>query len=433
MAVSSINTASLNKLFLEFIKPGLEKEFYINTTFYDRFKTDVESCLGKYGVMKLLTASPKSARPSSTSTFPTAKAGAYTEFVFYMKRGMYATLQFDGLAIACGKGAGAVKDLVKTETEAIMLYIPHRLNKQFWGDGSGRLAQTEAAVSNSVTCLVDKGGLAMFGVSADEYSNAAQYLAEGQSVDIYSSAGVLEAEDVEISTIVDDGDGTATLTLASAVTCSADSLILDHDTYAATEAAGTGVPMGITGIVSTANPYVGITATSAFQGINRSTYTWAQAQAFAMGGSATVLTGKKMVEVLHKIERYGTCDVVITNPMIWRNIYDILEADKVISNDPSFWLGVKGLTFYGGKSKGLPIIWDEDCRDEYIYFLDSSKIKVVAPEKNGMNWIPGDSGSVMYRVQGKDEYACNLRWYYNMTCSMPKAEGYLYNVKHASS
>lgn len=433
MSVATLNTASLNKLFLEFIKPGLEQEFYTNTTIYNRFKTNTEAVMGKYGVVKLLTAAAKSARPSSSSTFPTAHQSTYDEFLMYMKRGMYATLQFDGLAMAVGKGKGAVKDLVKAETESIMLYIPHKLNKQFWGDGSGRLAQLSASIAASVTGYVDGP---WHGKDSSGYTPPSRYLAEGMAVDVYI-AGALEVSNVIISAITEGGAGTDTLTFASAVTATDDAYIFDHDTYATSEAAGTGVPMGLYGIIDDANATVGTTATSYFQNINRAAKTWAQAQVFNMdpagGTTKTVITNKKILECIQKVERYGAVSVILTNDYIWRAYYSILEADKTMPNNPAYWGGTTGITFYGGRSKAIPIIYDEDCPDNNVYFIDDKRIQIIAPTEGGMDWLPGDTGNILSRVQGKDEYAANLRWYYNMTTTLPKALGVLNNVKHSDT
>jgi hypothetical protein len=438
MSVAQLSTLGLNKLFLDYIKPGLEVAIYENTSVYDRFKTNVEDCKGKYGITKVLTATPKSFRASNTSTFPTADQGYYNEFTYYMKRGGYGTLQFDGLAIACGKGAGAVKELVRAEIDALMLYVPSKLNKQFWGDGSGRLAITSAASVASVTVTVDGDttNWGRFGIDANEYTNPSQYLFDGMSVDIYSSAGVLEASDVEISGIALGGAGTDTLTMASAVSCSDNSFIFDHDTYVSVEAAGTGVPMGLYGICESANPYIGITASSAFQGINRSGNTWAQAQMFNMGsaiGTPAVVTDKAILKVIQKVERYGMVDVIMTNDSIWRALFEILKADKTMPNDPGYWGGLTGMKFYGGKSKAVPIVYDEDCPDGRMYFWGQEAVQIVAPDKAGLDWLPGETGAIMTRVQGKDEFAANMRWYYNMTARKPRNIGVLRYVKHASA
>jgi hypothetical protein len=438
MSVATLSTTGLNKLFLEYIKPGLEIALYENTTVYDRFKTNTEDLLGKYGVTKVLTATPKSFRASSTSTFPTADQGYYQEFVYYLKRGGYGTLQFDGLAIACGKGAGAVKELVKAEVDALMMYAPHKLNKQFWGDGSGRLAITSAASSASTTVTVDGDttNWGLFGIDSNEYTNPSQYLFEGMSVDIYNSSGVLEVSDVEISSISLGGAGTDTLTMASAVTCSDNAFIFDHDTYASSEAAGTGVPMGLYGICSASNPYIGITASSAFQGVNRTSNTWACAQVFNMGsaiGSPAVVTDKQILKVIQKVERYGLVDAIMTNDAVWRALFEILKADKTMPNDPGYWGGLTGIKFYGGKSKGIPIVYDEDCPDGRMYFWNNDAVQITSPSRGGLEWLPGDSGNILTRVQGKDEYAANLRWYYQMTARRPRAIGLLQYVKHSST
>lgn len=434
MSVATLSTTSLNKFFLEYISPGFETEFYTNTTTYGRFKTNTEACMGKYGVLKCLTSAAKSARPSSTSSFPTAHQSTYQEFIMYMKRGMYATLQFDGLAMAVGKGKGAVKDLVKGETESIMMYIPHKLNHQFWGDGSGRLAQLSAAITASTTGYVDGP---WFGQDSSGYTPPSRYLAEGMYVDLYTTAGVLQQEEVQITAISEGGSGTDTLTFGSTISASNDAYIFDHDTYASSEAAGTGVPMGLKGIISTANATVGITSTSYFQNIDRSSYAWAQAQTFNMdpagGTTKTVLTNKKLLECIQKVEMYGSVSVIITNDYIWRAYYSLLESDKTLPNEKAFWGGTTGLTFYGGKSKAIPIIYDIDCPDNIVYFIDDRRIQLIAPTEGGMDWLPGDTGAILTRVQGKDEYAANLRWYYNMSTNIPKSLGYLTYVKHSDS
>jgi hypothetical protein len=426
MSVFGMGVTATDKLFLEFVLPGLNVEVIENTILYGRFETDTEHCVGKYAVFKALTASSKSARPSSSSTFPTAKQGTYDEYTLYMKRGMYAQLQFDGLALACSKGKGAVMDLLKAETKGIMIHIANKLNRQFWGDGSGRLATLNAASSASTSVSVDHS---FFGKDSAEYTDPSTYLDEGMDCDIYSSAGVLEAEEVELSTIVDDADGTGTLTMAENVTASDNAEIFDHDTYAASRAAGTGVPMGLMGIVATTDPYVGITQVT-FQGVDRDTNTWAQAYTEDMGSVA--VTNAKMMKVCHKVEKYGRVDVILTNGIIWRSYYEILEADKTLPNEKAMWGGVTGLTFYGGRSGGIPVIWDDDCPDNRMFFLDTDYLQVYAPTQDGLTWLPGDSG-ILTRVQGADEFTASLVWYYNFGCERPKAEGVLYNVKHAAS
>ena len=427
MAVTSLATTATDALFLEYILPGLNVEIRENTVLYDRFETDSESVLGKYAVFKCLTASPKSARPSSTSTLPTAKSGTYDEFILHMKRGMYAQLQFDGLAVACGKGKGAVMDLIKSETQAILIYIANKLNKQFWGDGSGRLAQLNAANTNDTTITVDGP---LFGQDTNGYTDPAMYLAEGMAVDIrHSTTGALEAEDVEITTIADQGDGTADLIMAENVTATNDAYIFDHDTYAAAQAAGTGVPQGLRGICAVADPYTGVTQTS-FQAIDRDTNTWARGQEVDMASAA--VTNQKMLESVMKGERYGRIKVIITNDVIWRAYYEILETDKTMPNEPAMWGGVSGISFYGGRSGKIPVIYDTDCPDQDMYFLDNDYLQVYSPWSNGMAWIPGDNG-ILTRVQGKDESTASLVWYYNFGTVKPQALVRLKSIKHASS
>jgi hypothetical protein len=114
-------------------------------------------------------------------------------------------------------------------------------------------------------------------------------------------------------------------------------------------------------------------------------------------------------------------------------LFEILKADKTMPNDPGYWGGLTGMKFYGGKSNGIPIVWDEDCPDGRMYFLDDSTIKISAPVKNGFTFEPGSSGHILTKREDYDVYTANLKFYYNMTCSKPRANGLLQYVKHAST
>lgn len=434
---ANLSSTGYDKLFLEYILPGLEKGFYTNSKLYDRFKTHTESFAGKYGVMKVESNNATSFRGANSTAYPTAAHPAFDEFKFYPKR-LYGKLDFDGLLVALGKGEGAVKELVKAETESLMGYIPRKMNKYYWGDGSGRLAIiSNAATGTAPTVDGDTTNWGLFGIDSNGYSNPSQYLFTGMEIDSYTTAPAQELNSVTITAISQGGAGTDTLTIDSG-TYTADSFILDEDIYAASEAAGTGAPMGLFGIVSDDNPYIGTTASSAFQGVNRSTAgnEWANAQVFQMGSAITspaVVTEAKILQVIHACEKWGTVKVIITNEFVWRALFEILKADKTMPNDPGYWGGTTGLKFYGGKNNAIPIIWDEDCPDGRMFFIDDSTIKIAAPVKNGLMFEPGSSGHILTKREDYDVYTANLKFYYNMTCSKPRANGLLEYIKHSST
>ncbi|MFA5377642.1 MAG: phage major capsid protein [Dehalococcoidia bacterium] len=440
MAAGSPGTFSstgFDKFFLEYVKPGLEKGFYTNSKLYDRFKTATETCLGKYGVAKVETVNATSFRGANSTAYPTSADPQYGEFTFYMKR-LYGKLDFDGLLVACSQGAGAVKELVKQNTASLMGYIPRKLNKYYWGDGSGRLAiVSNAATGTAPTVDGDTTNWGLFGIDSSGYTNPSQYLFQNMEIDAYRSGPTQGGDSITITAISQGGAGTDTLTTDSWTYASND-FILDEDIYAATEAAGTGAPMGLAGIVTTANPYIGITASSAFQGVNRSTAgnEWASGQVFNMGSAITspaVITESKILQTIMALEKWGTVKVMITNEFIWRALFEILKADKTMPNDPGYWGGLTGIKFYGGKTNSIPIVWDEDCPDGRVYFLDDSSIKISAPVKNGLTFEPGSSGHILTKREDYDCYTANLKMYYNMTCTRPRANGLLRYVKHASA
>jgi len=427
MAVFSMGTNATDKLFLEFVMPGFHVQIKEHSKLYDRFKTDTSHVVGKYAVFKCLTASPKSARPSSSSTLPTAKQGSYDEFIIYMKRGMYAQLQFDGLALACSKGKGAVMDVLKAEMEGMSIQIARKLNRQFWGDGSGRLAAMYAAVSNSTAGYIDSPN---FGTDSAGYTDPTNYIDAGGEYDIYDTSGNLEEEGVMISALGTQTAGYRAVTFDRAITVSADAWIFDHDTFAASQAAGTGVPMGLHGIIEASDPYTGIQETS-FQNIDRDTYAWARAQEVNMASEA--VTNSKILETIMAIEKFGKASVIITNEIIWRAIFEQWEGTIGLKPEPALWAGTSGLTFYGGKSGKLPVIYDFDCPDNIMMFIDENFLQVYSPyEKGGMTWLPGDNG-ILTRVAGKDEWVASLVHYYNFGSNKPQGLGKLYAVKHAAA
>ena len=434
---ATLSTTGYDKLFLEFVKPGLEKGFYSNSKLYDRFKTKTEDCKGKYGKTKVETVNATSFAPQSTTAYPKASHPEYDEFTYYMKR-LYGKLDFDGLLIACSQGEGAVMDIVKAETKSLMAFMPRKLNHIYWGDGSGRLACI-AGGTGTTSLTIDGGGTGwgLFGIDSNGYSNPSQYLFENQRIISYTTGPAAEITDNTITAISQAGAGTDTLTVTSGTWVDG-SFILDYGSYAATEAAGTGYPMGLAGVISASNPYIGTTASSAFQGINRTTAgnSWSTSQVFDMGSSLTspsVITEEKILQVLQALENWGTTSVIITNPFIWRALFTIFKADKTMPNDPSYWGGTKGFSFYGGKNASIPIIYDEDCPDGRVYFIDDSTIKISAPVKNGFTFEPGSSGHILTKREDYDEYTANLKFYYNMTCTKPRANGLLQYVKHAAA
>ena len=432
---SSLSTNTFDHFFNEFVLPGMEKGFVSNSKLYDRFKTNTESCLGKYGIIKVNTISAASFGPSGTTAYPTALHPAYDEFKFFMKR-IYGKLDFDGLSVACSQGKGAIKELVKNETESMLEFIPRKMNKLYWGDGSGRLACI-ASGTGTTSLVVDGGstGWGLFGIDSNGYSNPSQYLFLNQRIISYTTGPAAEITDNTITGISAGGAGSDTLTVTSG-TWADGSLIMDYNTYVTADAAGTGVPMGLAGIVDTANQTCGVTSTSLWQGVERSANTWAQGQVFNMGSSLTsptVVTEEKILQVLQSAEKWGTTKVILTNPFIWRALFGILKADKTMPNDPGLWGGLTGIKFYGGKSNAVPIIYDEDCPDGRMYFLDDSTIKISAPVKNGLTFEPGANGHILTKREDYDEYTANLKFYYNMTCNKPQANALLRYVKHASA
>jgi hypothetical protein len=427
MSVLNMSNSDTEKLFLEYITPAYKTFIRENAVLADKFRQDSKSVQlgGKYATFKCLTnATP--GRPSSSSTYPTSVQSVTDEFNIYMKRGYYDTMQFDGLAMACSKGDRmAIANIVEYETRGKQIAMANKLNQMYWGDGSGRLAQVVGAVSNSTTVIVDGP---THGQDANYRTNPAQYLFLNQYVDVYSTAGALECEEKQITAMTDNGDGTNTLTFSAAVTLSNNSYLFDHDTYAAAHAAGTGVPMGLEGILGTSDPYIGITQVY-FQGVQRSTHPWAKTQ--SISNSSAAWDPENTMRLINECEKWGRIDFLITNEVIWRKIWLVMGGGDITQKETMKWEGVEGLAFYAGRKGKIPIIKDIDCPDNLIAAVDASALATYSPGGNGLTWIKGDKG-ILTQVAGKDEFSAQMKWYYNFGCENPQALGELTAVKHSA-
>ena len=101
-------------------------------------------------------------------------------------------------------------------------------------------------------------------------------------------------------------------------------------------------------------------------------------------------------------------------------------------NDPGYWGGTTGINFYAGKGKPIPVIYDDDTPDQTMYILNDRVIQTIMPKGGGLDWLKGTDGKVLSRVQGRDSYFANLRSYYNMSCSNPRAVGIFTGITHTT-
>lgn len=135
--------------------------------------------------------------------FPVANKQSYTPAKAYRKF-LVGSIQLTDGVMATGVGSNVAKSVIQSEIEGMMRDIKKKENFDFFRDGTGTIATTQAG-SSGTTLIVDD----------------ARGLWEGVEFDVYNSAlTVLRASKALVTSIASDptGAGFATVTIDTAVT-----------------------------------------------------------------------------------------------------------------------------------------------------------------------------------------------------------------------
>ncbi len=227
-------------------------------------------------------------------------------------------------------------------------------------------------------------------------------LHENMSIDIYNAAGTtLNGATVKITDIA---ESTNTITIDTSVTSDASSNV-----YQAGEK-----NISLHGLLD------GTATSGTYQGIARSTNSWAIGKAISTSSSA--ITHKLMVQMytaaLNKgaKPKFWLCDRELAD-MIYLN----LLAPDQRHTDTDIAGGFKTFTY-----RDLPVVTDIDSPAGDIWCVDPKKIKIIQTV-SGFHWAEND-GSRLFRIPGKDSWEILLRNYSDMLVTQPNAVPYCTSI-----
>lgn len=272
------------------------------------------------------------------------------------------------------------------------------VNRQIFWDGTSDLATVSANVLASNTVVV---------TGRESTEDGSKYLDIGIAIDIVdASTGAVKASGVTITAI--SGTTTATLTLDSAVSCSATDVVVRTGTFG----------NEVQGILTTLDG-----GTSTIFAVDRSLYPAYQGNVSdALGGQLTL---DKIQFPFNEARRRGGAktDCVYTDFNTERMYNKLLISDKRYQGK------VKGDGTFSDKDKtylewaGIPMVADKDAPAR-IFFLDSSTWKKYVLAE--LEWAD-DGGRTMIEQVGVDAYEARLRLFMNMFCEKPSANAVLKN------
>ena len=314
---------------------------------------------------------------------------------------LYKTIQLSGFAMeVTERSVGAYLRLLEGETVGAVNDLRKDMNRQGFGDSSGILANITAKGTNTIT--VDN----------------LQYLRVGMFIDFmnYGTLAVVGTPNVQITAIA---TATRVITYSGA-------------DQSASITVGTHVPvvngnggLEINGLIKVTRSDLsqnyslhGIDASVAGNG-------WWQAQ--QANGNNTTFDEDVGQLLLDNIGAKGwETEMLLTTRGVRRRYVNTLKAQKR-------WNDANAGTMHGGFKyidyNGLPLLFDDDCPKQYLFFLDIDSWLWVNLNGEDFRWMNRD-GAILRKVENPDTdaYKGTLYKYSDLGCQRRKTQGCIYNL-----
>jgi len=373
---------------------AMTNQLALDSVLYARTKKTADGIVaegeGLYAYVPAHTAHPNVGWRSEGGTLPSATADSYSQ----MRVGLaylYGPFNISGQLLKAAKSnrgsfMRAMDEKMKRIGEAMAL----ELNRAFWGDGSGALAQITQA-SGSITA----GNT----ITVD---NAAQLVPQ-MRIDTFSAkSGGSSGLDSVVIDQVDYNNNTITLTTTQTVT---------QNFFIFREDSRGKYAQGLLGIVDGADSD-GNRVVSSIQNITRSSNLWADANVLDNAGSVgtnRAITVKLVQQACERGERnIGKSPTVIYSSFGVRDSwFDLLQADKRYVNVKMLDGGFSAMEYSGGKAP-IPWIVDRMCPVNTAFFVHEPELSIYQAT-NGVEWVDED-GAILSRGSD-DSYDARSRCY----------------------
>ena len=379
--------------------PVLQKQIVKKVKTWDLLQKSTEGIKGRDLYIKMFKSFPQGVGPAAAeATLPTPGQAGYKEGKVSVKRN-YAVVQFDAMM---EKEKNSIVDIIDFEMQAAEDSLAKELNFQLaFGDGSGKRAQVNGAVSSSATVNVDMVGL-------DGRANAVDFLAVGQYIDIHNGS-TYQVTNKMISAV----NSATQITLESAVSC-------DDNAYIYRTGSKDLSMMGIPGIVNSAGT---------IQTIDPSTDTWWKSYTKDMGAKWSTSDGLFLDVIQETIDEIqwnsnGKINLIYAWPLFQRQYRYAMEAKRRIVNTLDFKEGRKGLAFVTEYGE-ISIMADTFLPQFKVYFLDTSKLSLRTLD--GIHWEEKD-GAILRFLERKDVFIAWLKLYAELAVTSRNSHGYWTNT-----
>jgi hypothetical protein len=337
---------------------------------------------------------------------PLAGAQKYKQAHLYLTN-LYGSIEVDGqLFEQASEDYQAFINVVDNEIRGLKKDLSNDLNRQVYGDGSGKLAVVSAQPSSS-TLTVD----------------STNWLEEGMVVDVVDpTTGVKQqsgaASSIEITSI---NETTGVITVTGTL-----------GTFGTNISAGDILVRSSNGVNSFGKEWTGLGAIvdndTTLHGIDPATYPVWKSTVEALGTpgvSTGTLTELALINLVQKVDKKGgDVDVMLASPGVFNAYWDLLQGLRQFTNGATLEGGQRAFTF-DAVGKPIKFVSDYAAPKGTLYALSSKEI--VVNRKKDWAWMDRD-GSMWSRVADTDAYEARIYQYSQLGTYRRNAHAVLSNI-----
>ena len=336
---------------------------------------------------------------------PVAGAQKYKQAHLYLTN-LYGSIEVDGqLFEQASENYQAFINVVDNEIKGLRKDLANDLNRQVYGDGSGKLA---------VVLGQDTGILGV---------DSTHFLEVGMTFDVVDPATGVKQQSGAASTL----EITAVNETAKQITVSG-----TLGTFGTNINAGDFIVRSSNGVNSFGKEWTGlgkiVKASGTLHDIDPATYPIWKATEVALGtpGTATgALTELALINLVQKVDKQGgDVDVILASPGVFNAYWDLLQGLRQFTNGATLEGGQRAFSF-DAVGKPIKFVSDYAAPPSTLYALSSKEI--VVNRKRDWAWMDRD-GSMWSRVADTDAYEARYYQYSQLGTYRRNAHAVLSNI-----
>lgn len=401
------------------------------TVFLSRMQRYEEETGGKFLHIPMRTGRTTSigARGDTTSAHDDLPPGDRPSYGFatFEPKSQYAVVQVSGKAQRSSRNPtfafaqAQTRDMLDTTVD-----FKKDINRQLLGDGSAELAIISTTTNSTVVTI-----------TSNLYpTNPAKLLYAREKIDVRLITTLVHAtggNSISITSV----DSPTQLTLSAAVTTTAGAHAIYREDNAVSAAEATTAAIremfGLSCAVAAANPSALYTTpvrvTANFGGVNRASAGndhW-KGSTLSNGGTLRSFSVSLIEEGIDLAETAAAGEIsLILWPHAINRVYGalLIAAKQYDGNMMNLDGGFKALSV-----NGVPCVKEVECPDYTIFLLDEATwyLGVYGP----WSWLENDSGGILTRITGKDQWEGVLNRDMELLCDKPRANVKISDVAHS--